>query len=278
MFYIKALPTIIFLSILTFGCKEDEMEFQKDQNSAFNDISDSAWEILSKKKIFFGHRSVGNNIIAGVDDLIKSNPQIKLKIVETSDPTDFKAGVFAHTKVGENGFPQSKTKSFMKYMDEGFGKKANFSFMKFCFADIKVDSDINAILADYKNVMKKVKNKFPETTFIHVTVPLTTINPTWRTWVKKCLGKTFIWEYDHNVRRNEFNNLLINEYRGNEPVFDLAKFESTLPDGTQSSFTRNGKNYLSMFPGYSRDGGHLNEFGRMIVAEKLLLFLLKLDK
>ena len=54
------------------------------------------------EKIYFGHQSVGFNIMAGVKDLMKGNPQIKLNIVETTNESDFKVGLFAHSRVGEN--------------------------------------------------------------------------------------------------------------------------------------------------------------------------------
>ncbi len=32
------------------------------------------WQKLSQKKIYFGHQSVGNNIIDGIKDIMKENP------------------------------------------------------------------------------------------------------------------------------------------------------------------------------------------------------------
>ena len=58
-----------------------------------------------------------------------------------------------------------------------------------------------------------------------------------------------------------------------EPVYDLAKMESTFADGKRSSFTKDGKTYHSLVPDYTRDGGHLNETGREIAAEQLLILM-----
>ena len=62
------------------------------------DIPTAKWEKLSQKKIYFGHQSVGFNIIDGIKDLMKENPQIKLNIIETTDQSDFKSGLFASCK------------------------------------------------------------------------------------------------------------------------------------------------------------------------------------
>ena len=133
-------------------------------------------------------------------------------------------------------------------MEQGIWNNVNIAFFKFCFADIKAETAIQEIFSDYNFVMSKLKAQFPETTFIHITVPLQTTKTTLKTWVKKLTRKEFIWEYDHNVARNEFNELLRKKYQGKEPVFDLAKIESTLSDGTESSFTRNRKIYNLKLP------------------------------
>ncbi len=97
-----------------------------------------------------------------------------------------------------------------------------------------------------------------------------------KTWIKKIIGKKDIWEYDDNIKRNQYNQLLKEYYEGKEPVFDLAKIESTYPDGKRCTFEKDGKTYYSLVSEYTSDGGHLNEKGRKIVAEKLLVFLANL--
>ena len=53
---------------------------------SIDDIPREHWAQLAQKKIFFGHRSVGYNIIDGIKDIMAERPYIKLNIVETSDP------------------------------------------------------------------------------------------------------------------------------------------------------------------------------------------------
>ena len=54
------------------------------------DVPAEKWKKLAKKKIYFGHQSVGFNIMDGVQDVLKENPQIELKIVETRKAVDLK--------------------------------------------------------------------------------------------------------------------------------------------------------------------------------------------
>ena len=86
-----------------------------------------------------------------------------------------------------------------------------------------------------------------------------------------------VFGYHDNIKRGQFNDMLRKQYDGKEPVFDLAKIESTLPDGRRVTFTKDGMTYYSMVPDYTYDSGHLNELGRKIAAEQLLLPLANLN-
>ena len=274
---IKFLFVIFILSTLLISCNGKKMPKKIVQFPSIKDVPASKWETLAQKKIYFGHRSVGNNIIAGIAYLMKENDQIKLNIVETADPADIKAGLFAHSKVGENGNPPSKIEAFKGFMEEGIGEKVDIAFFKFCFVDIKSNTDIEDVFSDYKKAISQLKIKYKDTNIIHFTVPLGTTKTSWKTWIKKLMGKKEIWEYDHNIARNKFNDLIRKEYEGKEPIFDLAKIESIHPDGRMETFSRNGNEYYSLVPAYTHDGGHLNELGRKKVAEQLLILLANLS-
>ena len=69
------------------------------------------------------------------------------------------------------------------------------------------------------------------------------------------------------------NDLLRSEYVGHYPFFDLARIEATSLNGNISSFTKDGKTYLTLANEYTYDGGHLNEEGSKRAAEQLLILL-----
>ena len=140
---------------------------------SIKDIPDSAWKKLSEKKVYFGHQSVGFNIIDGIKDVMKENPQIKLHIVETADPADFKTGIFAHSRVGKNMDPKSKIDAFANFVEKGIGDTANIAFFKFCYVDVTARTDIDKVFDDYKTTMSLLKESYTRTKFIHMAVPLT---------------------------------------------------------------------------------------------------------
>jgi len=251
---------------------EKKITFEK-----LHSVPNSAWKALSEKKIYFGHQSVGFNIMDGVADLMKELPNIKLNIVETNQKRDFAKGVLAHSEVGKNNDPESKITEFANFIDLGIGKTADAAALKFCYVDMTTNTDIESLFNRYVETVEKIKAKHPGITIIHFTEPLTHIKTTWKTWIKKLMGKKDIWEYNNNIKRNQYNVLLIDKYHGGDPILDIAKIESTYPDGTRESFTVDGKTYYSMVPEYTTDGGHLNELGRKIVAEEFLLLLTNLS-
>ena len=249
---------------------------EKVTYDSLKDVPASSWKALSEKKIYFGHQSVGNNIISGIKDLMTEYPQINLKIVETSDQADFKVGIFAHSKVGKNIDPKSKISGFESYMKNGLGGNADIAFFKFCYIDINPKTHVEQLFIEYKRAMSQLKLNYPKTEFIHVTIPLKIVQTGPRAWIKKIIGSP-IGGYEDNIKRNQFNNLLRAEYREKEPVFDLALVESTYSKGSREKFQHRGNTYYALIPEYSHDGRHLNEVGRKKVAEQLLILLSKLS-
>jgi hypothetical protein len=76
MKYKYTIPLLILTAIMaTISCSGGEMEQKKVTYSSLKDIPDAAWEKLSKKKIYFGHQSVGFNIIDGVQGFDEGIPQ-----------------------------------------------------------------------------------------------------------------------------------------------------------------------------------------------------------
>jgi len=241
-------------------------------SNEFKSISASQWDYLANKRIFFGHQSVGYNIVQGMEDILRDNQQIKLTVIENAQQGQTGQASFAHSRVGRNEDPESKMLDFALKMDEGVGKGSDIAFFKLCYIDINPSTDIQKAFSLYKNTMDRLKTKYPDVTFVHVTTPLGVSAANWKTMIKELLGKE-IWAYETNIARNRYNDLIREEYKGKEPIFDLARIESTYPDGKRSSFTKSGETYYSLVPGYTYDYGHLNETGRRIVAQELLIFL-----
>jgi len=256
---------IIFLDT---ACDGRKMNSNKIINDSTITISNEQLNNIAHKKIYFGHQSVGFNIIDGINEVLKQNHSVKLDIVKTKDPEILNKPVFAHSTIGDNANPELKINEFKYLIENGIGNKADIAFFKFCYLDINKSIDIEELFLNYKETMAKLKSEYPDTVFVHITIPLTTSQPSLKSFIKKLIGRT-----DNNIMRNEFNEKLLKEYANKEPIFDLAKIESTSLDKSRVTFTSKGKTYYSLAPEYTNDGGHLNEVGRRQVAKEFLTFL-----
>jgi hypothetical protein len=270
---------IVVLCMLSIsGCKGERQIMDKKNIESIRKVTEDDWLKLSREKIYFGHQSVGFNIIDGVKELLKVNsPHVALNIVETRNVTDFQRPIFAHSKIGENTKPLLKVDDFVVAMDSGIGNGADVACFKFCYVDITKNSDVKAIFDYYKKRMQYLEEKYPRTSFIHITVPLTTIQTGLKVRIKKLLGR-YQDDSEDNVKRNEFNDLMRQHYEGKKPLFDLARIEATYPNNTYEQFKWNDATYQSLVSQYSSDGGHLNEAGQKIVALGFLELLAKTGK
>ena len=258
--------------ILLVSCEGNNMKELAEIPLNISDISSQKWNELANKKIYFGHQSVGFNIVSGITKIMQQVLAIKLNIEETKNPRDFNETIFAHSRVGMNKKPLSKIDDFKRIIESGIGDKVDIACFKFCYIDITAETNVEQVFTAYKSTMDSLAQKYENATFVHITVPLRTVQTGLKAWIKKILGKP-IGGYADNISRNQFNKLLKNEYTGKSLIFDLAAIESTYPDGGRETFEKDGKQYYALVPNYSKDGGHLNETGRWRVAEQLLIFL-----
>jgi hypothetical protein len=227
---------------------------------------------LQTARIFFGHQSVGADIMAGVEDLVKATPGIPLRVVELRGPSLPAGPVFAHEKIGENGKPSLKTDVFASLLEKEFKGNLDIALHKYCFVDIDGSTDVDRLFAHYKETLARLRAESPTVTFVHVTTPLTTVQSGLRAAVKRLIGRVPD-HYEDNIKRQRYNELMRHEYAGHEPLFDLARIESTRPDGSRETISLGDQSAFALVPEYASDGAHLNAEGRRRVAEQLLVFL-----
>lgn len=227
-------------------------------------------ESLAKRTVFFGHQSVGGNILEGVAELARQEG-LTLRIAETGSALGVAPGTLAHGAVAENGNPMGKVQSFERLFAGGGGAAPEVAFMKFCYVDYHQGTDVAALFARYQKAMRDLQGRYPRTTFVHLTAPLTAPQGGLKTLAKRLLGKET--SEAQNARREAFNALVRQAYQGKEPLFDLAVVESTQPDGRPAAVTVDGKAVPVMAGAYTDDGGHLNVEGRRRVARALVAFL-----
>jgi hypothetical protein len=242
------------------------------------DVATANWDSLKKRRIFFGHQSVGKNILDGMRQLSEQHPEVQLNFVNLDKASELNSvalheadeGWFADAYIGENGHPDAKLMEFASSIEKM--PDLDIALAKFCYLDIGPQSNVQAIFQNYKQSMERLKILYPEVAFVHFTSPLSVLQTGPKAWVKQLIGRD-ISGYKDNIKRHEYNQLLRKEYLGKEPLFDIALLESTRQDGTRMSFTHEGQEYFALAPEYSPDDGHLNTIGQIYIASEFLKFL-----
>jgi hypothetical protein len=225
--------------------------------------------------IYFGHQSVGADIMRGVAELARER-RLDLDVREGGpDASGVGRRAFVHGPVGRNRDPRGKTDDFVRRIDAAAPGAVTIAFHKYCYADVEHGTDLDGLLAHYHDAMAGLRARHPDVVFAHVTVPLQSARPTWRSRVKRMLGRAHGRLAD-NLARERFNRLLRERYAGHEPLFDLAAIEATRPDGTPERMGTEGRTAPALVPAYASDGSHLGPIGRRRVAEALLAFLAEL--
>jgi lysophospholipase L1-like esterase len=234
-------------------------------------ISAQQWVQLSQRAIYFGHQSVGANIVQGLDELLADRRDIPLRIISAGRADTPGLHEFY---IGENGNPASKLRSFAETLERDKPPVNSILVMKFCYVDMTNDTNVNALFAEYKASVDQLRVRYPGREIVHVTMPLTTVESAPKFLIKELLGRPSRRRV--NAMRNQFNRLLRSEYVDRDPVFDLAEYESTGPDGSRTSYTLGKEVVYAMASEWSSDGGHLNALGRREVAKQFLLRLAEL--
>lgn len=230
-------------------------------------LTDQQIQTLLSEKVFFGHQSVGDNIIDGIRDIMAGDRRLTLNIVASRNPETVPGPAFVENRIGRNTDPLSKNADFLAILNQGF---EGVALLKYCYIDIGGTTDVPQMFNSYESMIEQIRKHHPGVRIVHITVPLTTIDSSPKAWLKGILGRNTAW--DDNLKRNQFNALLRRTY-SNEPIFDLAEVESTHADGSTSYFKSGSDMVNTLAPEYTTDGGHLNPTGRRLAAQRLLQVL-----
>jgi hypothetical protein len=233
-------------------------------------VPEATLKKLAQKRIYFGHQSVGFDIVAGVEAIAMEQPGAGLKIVEARAPDALRTPALAHAKNGRNEDPLGKIQDFTATLErDGLGATTDIALFKFCYVDFPPGTDVDKVFAEYKGALAHLRQAYPSVRLVHVTSPLTVVQSGPKAVLKRVLGRP-VGGAEANVVRERFNALMRAEYAGREPLFDLARVESTLPDGRTVTFQSGGKTFPALAGEYSSDGKHLNPAGARWVASHFL--------
>lgn len=230
---------------------------------------------VAEKTIFFGHQSVGWNIIAGIEDTLKEQPEVNLAIRQAEGLEKGQGPALVHAEVGQNFDPLSKLRTFDRLVRNGIGGQADIACFKFCYVDFDKHTNLDQLFAAYRQTMADLSAAYPQTTFAYVTTPLMAPEQGVKAALKSLLGRNDAALA--NLKRHQFNELMRREYADSGALFDLAATEASDGHGKTCTITVNNQTTPCLIAEYTDDGGHLNSLGRKIVAERFLGFLASLN-
>ena len=199
-------------------------------------------------------------------------PLAGLNILGCDQLSKSQTSFFAHSRIGQNGNPESKIGDFCRQLESWEYGSLDLAFLKLCYVDITRETDADRLFLTYEKNMNSLQEKFPQTGIIHFTVPLKAGDNFPKSFFRKISGSPGTGLLD-NIRRNEFNEKIRGRYGAGGTLFDLAEAEATGPDGTKAVFQYGGKNYACLARDYTTDGGHLNESGSEKIGQNLLIYL-----
>lgn len=207
-------------------------------------------DTVAGARVFFGHQSVGQNVLDGVRAVYPASGR--------------SAPAVRDAYLGENEKPLLKIEDFDARMRAGMGREVDVAMMKLCYIDITTQTDVDGLFGAYRTTLAALERDFPDVTFVHVTVPLTTERGRLAA-VRAGLTRSERYGPGENVNRERLNSRLRDEYAGRH-LFDLAAAESTAPDGTRVTGRHRGSDYYALYDGFASDSGHLNPTGAQVAA------------
>ena len=213
-----------------------------DGVAAFDALSAGERAELRARRLFWGHQSVGENLIEGSSALGYDWSQV-------SNGSDYDWANWGHGTVDDNGDPWRKIRSFRALLsDAGIADRVDAAAFKFCWIDFEPETNVEALLAEYEAALADLSRQHPAVRFLHVTPPLTSDDAA------------------RNAVRLQYGRRLIEDESDTGVVLDLAAIEST--DSAGRACTLGGVRRLC--DEWRDDEGHLNDNGKARAAKAFL--------
>ncbi|HTJ84779.1 MAG TPA: hypothetical protein VL400_23835 [Polyangiaceae bacterium] len=211
--------------------------------AAFDTMSDFDKSRVKHARIFFGHQSVGANILDGARSLgFPSRP--------ITGTHDFDAPALGEAPLLENHEPLRKVKSFDAFVST-FGDRVDAVGMKLCWVDFYEPEKLVGLREAYAAEVDSLRKRYPKVAVFHVTPPLATKEPV------------------ENGDRVAFGRWLISTYAQKDVVFDLEAVESMSSAGMPCV----SRGVPALCTEYAADDGHLNAVGAQRAAKAFIVAL-----
>jgi len=235
-----------------------------NDQSVYNDLV-----CISKRRVFFGHQSVGASILREIRRLAEDLHVESISFVDIGGLPRAGDPFFADAAIGENHYPIEKCRDFSGKVSMICQHGVDAAIMKFCYSDIMRESDAEEIFRNYSATIDSLRKEHPAVRIIPATIPVTVGTGRIPGFGNRLLGRTGNLDMG-NVRRSEFNDR-VRAYFHDEDIYDVARAMSLDPNGIPKSFSFENRNIPKMFDGYAEaDGCHLNSLGAYNAAVELI--------
>jgi hypothetical protein len=226
------------------------------------------WSVIAQRTIYFGHQSVGTSVCAGVEELSQAHG-MPLQVVRTRDPEAFPGPAFVHFLAGRHRDYASKNASLLRLLESSTRARDPIVLLKYCHGDISSFHESTMLFDAYCETVDAIRFEHPDVTLIHATIPLVTTIESLRERAKRYMGRPTARE--SAIARHRYNELVRNEFGLSEPIFDVARIQSTGVGGTRAGFNADGTVIETSAVENTSDGGSdLSASCRIAAAESLL--------
>lgn len=210
---------------------------------------------LAVRRGWFGHQSVGDDLLEGVRAFADTPRLARGERVPR--------GSVGHAALERNGAPHEKIEGFVDAV-RAMNGAVDVVAMKLCWADFDdaTDASVDELAKHYVAAVSTVEAEFPDLRVLHVTTPLRTVQGGVRAVVKRVIGRP-LGGISHNALRERYNRAL--RRFPLETVFDLARLEWTRRDGSEERHD----GVPALAPEYTHDGGHLDAQARRDLGAQL---------
>lgn len=140
------------IAVACMGCLQCTTTEDSGARSLNNDTVRESLDRVASARIYFGHQSVGNNVLEGLRELSKGGAS-QPAIIESS--ANAGAPVILHAAIGRNTDPASKIAAFRDAASalDSF----DIAMMKLCYIDITATTDADALFALYCEAVDSIR-------------------------------------------------------------------------------------------------------------------------
>jgi len=118
------------------------------------------WGAVAGRTIYFGHQSVGRDLIAGIKRL-NHDGAIGLSLIQTEDPTSLTGPAFVHFLAGSNRDYASKNAALLRLLKTRKQADEAIVLLKYCYVDIGGDLDPDTLFSAYCEMMETIQSSIP---------------------------------------------------------------------------------------------------------------------